>query len=327
MTRLKFLLRCLLSAALIIFIARKVNWTELGTVLSRLDWRWALLGSLLSGALIAGLAFRWRIFIGQQRIELPFGKVLSLTWAGQFFNSVLPGSTGGDVFKIYQLCRLAPDRKAAAAATVLVDRFSALVALLGLSGIAFLIQPLPLRVLTGRDLALPGIWWLLLALVLALGAGWILFRLLRATQLFGRITRTLAAVLESASLNPGVVLALFLSFAIHVINFLTVYMFARSLGLGITFGQVLLMMPVVLLLVMLPITINGHGLRELLLISYFSQMGVRIDQRADLGFGEAAVALSVLMVANDLLWSLPGGIQYLTQFRLPRAPAPASSPA
>lgn len=34
------------------------------------------------------------------------------------------------------------------------------------------------------------------------------------------------------------------------------------------------MMPVVLFLVLLPITINGHGLREVLLIGYFTQMGI-----------------------------------------------------
>ncbi|HEX8280303.1 MAG TPA: lysylphosphatidylglycerol synthase transmembrane domain-containing protein, partial [Chthoniobacterales bacterium] len=125
MNRIRFIARCVFSLALIVFIARKLNWAQLGSVLARIDWRWAAAGSILTGLLIGALAARWRIFLREQKIELTFGTVLSLTWAGQFFNSVLPGSTGGDVFKIYQLCRLAPDRKAAAAATVVVDRFSA----------------------------------------------------------------------------------------------------------------------------------------------------------------------------------------------------------
>ena len=89
-----------------------------------LNFAWAIPASALVALLITLLALRWRIFLRQQGLELPFSTIFSLTWAGQFFNSVLPGSTGGDVVKIYQLCRLAPDRKAAAAATVVVDRLA-----------------------------------------------------------------------------------------------------------------------------------------------------------------------------------------------------------
>src|SRR3712207_9577460 len=65
---------------------------------------------------------RWEIFLQQQKLALPFGTTLALTWAGQFFNSCLPGSTGGDLVKIFQLCRFWPQRKAAAASTVVADR-------------------------------------------------------------------------------------------------------------------------------------------------------------------------------------------------------------
>ena len=82
-------------------------------MLTRLHVGWAVAGWALSSLMIVGLAVRWRIFLRQQNIALPFLTIFSLTWAGQFFNSILPGSTGGDVVKIYQLCRLAPDRKAA----------------------------------------------------------------------------------------------------------------------------------------------------------------------------------------------------------------------
>ena len=54
-----------------------------------------------------------------------------------------------------------------------------------------------------------------------------------------------------------------LAFAIHLVNFLVTYLLARALGISITPpSKSLLMMPVVLFLVMLPVTINGHGLRK-----------------------------------------------------------------
>ena len=118
---------------------RKLDWHGLGEVLGRLQLGWVALGWASTSLLVVGLAARWRIFLKAQGIDLPFATIFSLTWAGQFFNSVLPGSTGGDVIKIYQLCRLAPDRKAAGAATVVVDRLVALSALMLLAGIAFLV--------------------------------------------------------------------------------------------------------------------------------------------------------------------------------------------
>jgi hypothetical protein len=72
---------------------------------------------------------------------------------------------------------------------------------------------------------------------------------------------------------------------------------------------------VVMLLIMLPVTINGHGLRELLLIAYFTQVGIGIDGFGGSGVREIAVAFSLLLVANDLLWSIPGGIWYMARFK------------
>lgn len=312
MARLKFLARALLSAGLIVLVVRKVNWNSLAGILAHLQWGPALLGSVLWGALIAALAFRWNIFLRQQSIEVPFRETLSMTWGGQFFNSLLPGSTGGDVFKIYQLCRRVPTRRAAAAASVLVDRFSALVALLALAAAAFIIEPGPLRALAAGRLGLTHVWWLIPA---ALVAGVLLWLVLRtiASGWWPRVARILAAVRTGLSPNVRVAFAFALAFAIHILNFLSVYLFARALGLDISWRQVLLMMPVVLLLVMLPITINGHGLRELLLIGYMSYMGITAQHRTDVGFQEIAVALSILMVANDLVWSFPGGLRYLTR--------------
>ncbi|MDQ6623566.1 MAG: ATP-binding protein, partial [Verrucomicrobiota bacterium] len=84
----------------------------------------------------------------------------------------------------------------------------------------------------------------------------------------------------------------------------------------ISYGQMVLMMPVVLFLMLIPITINGHGLRELLLISYFRYLGIVVSGSSDISVQDTAVALSLVAVANDLLWSLPGGLFYLIKFRV-----------
>lgn len=294
---------------------RKLDWNALGDVLSHVQWRWVALGWALTSLLVVGLAVRWRIFLRAQGIDLPFATLFSLTWAGQFFNSALPGSTGGDVVKIYQLCRLAPDRKAAAAATVVVDRLVALLALVLLAGIAFIIEPAPLQLFWRSFSIASKVPWLVLALILSLATGGLILFRLRSTLWGGRLIRTVVAARENLFLDRRLVAAFGLAFAMHFVNIAVAYFFARALGTSLTFLQVLVILPVVAFLVMIPVTINGHGLREWLLIGYFTQLGVVIPGHPESGVKEVAVALSLLLVANDLLWSIPGGIWYFVKFK------------
>ena len=313
---------------MITFVLRKVDWSALGALLAQVHAGWALAGWAATSLLIVGLAFRWQIFLHQQKIDLPFSTVCWLTWAGQFFNSFLPGATGGDVVKIYQVCRLMPDRKAAAAATVFVDRLAALVALLVLAGIAFAIDPVPLRILSVPSLSIMTVAWIFLLLLAVAVFAFFLLSAMRSSLWGGRVIRTLAAAKNNLSLDRSGLAALSLAFALHLLNSLIAYLFAKSLGLSITYLQTAIMVPVVLFFILLPITINGHGLRELLLIAYFTQMGITLGGFAG-GVREIAVAFSLLLVANDLVWCIPGGIWYMLRFKAPGGAlpqAPGTSP-
>ena len=316
MNKLKFLFRCVISVALIAFVLHKVNFAELGRDLSRIDGRLALLASLLVPVMIATLAFRWRIFLRQQGIVLPFGTVFSLTWAGQFFNSCLPGSTGGDVVKIYQLCRLAPDRKAPAAASVIVDRFSALVALAILTVAALAIDPAPLGEIEKiAGSAKSKLIILVSAAFVAVMGALVLNRLIRATHWHGRLLRMLMALKTSLVVSPALFAAMAISFGIHCLNFYIAFLFARALGIGITYAQVLLIFPVVLLLVMFPVSVNGIGVREVLFKFYFSHLHIAFMGSSDVNVANTVVALSAVLFSNDLLWSLPGGLWYVLRFK------------
>ena len=314
--RLKFALRALISLALIALVVRKVNWRDLGGVLSRVDPGWAVAGWALSSLVLAGLAVRWHMLLRQQGLNFPFPTIFALTWAGQFFNSILPGSTGGDLVKIYQLCRLAPTRKAAAVATILTDRLSTLFALLVLATLGFILEPAPLRLIVGdRVSARNAVWLALAAAAVGILSVWLLLRFARGAAWLGRIQRVLAGVTTHLVSRRRLMLVAALAFGIHVTNFSVIYFFARALNIAITYREVLLMMPVILFVVLIPVTINGHGLRELLLIGYFSYMGITVAGHPEIRVEDTAVALSLLAVANDLLWTLPGGVWYALRFQ------------
>ena len=136
-------------------------------------------------------------------------------------------------------------------------------------------------------------------------------RLLRSPQWIYRLQHLFSVARTSFTLNRNMALAMVLAFAIHFLNFFIVYGFARALGIEITYGQVLLIFPVMLLVTLLPLTINGHGLREVVLIFYFTALHISLRNSPDVGVAEMVVSFSVLFVANDLLLALPGGFWYL----------------
>jgi uncharacterized protein (TIRG00374 family) len=81
---------------------------------------------VLTGALMAlaiALQFvRWYLLV--RALDLPFTlrNAFRLGLVGYFYNTFLPGAVGGDVLKAYFIAKEQPGRKAAAVATVLIDR-------------------------------------------------------------------------------------------------------------------------------------------------------------------------------------------------------------
>lgn len=81
----------------------------------------ALAGLLMAVALALQLV-RWFFLV--RALDLPFTvrNAFRLGFVGIFYNTFLPGAVGGDLLKAYFIAKEQPKRKAAAVATVLIDR-------------------------------------------------------------------------------------------------------------------------------------------------------------------------------------------------------------
>lgn len=88
------------------------------------------------------VSYRWETILrARSQIKIPILGLLKITWIGQFFSSVLPGSVSGDLVKMLYVQRY--DRnfsKKFVIASILIDRvmgLSGLILLVGLSSIIF----------------------------------------------------------------------------------------------------------------------------------------------------------------------------------------------
>ncbi len=78
---------------------------------------------------------RWYVLV--RALDLPFtlGEAIRLGLVGTFYNVFLPGSVGGDLVKAFYIAHGQPGRRAAAVATVVIDRLVGLFGLLWFSAV------------------------------------------------------------------------------------------------------------------------------------------------------------------------------------------------
>ena len=93
------------------------------------------------------------------------------------------------------------------------------------------------------------------------------------------------------------------SAGVQVLRVLQAYFLGISLGISTPVSAYFVVIPLILLIMLLPITVNGIGTSQAAFIWCFGAMGVGRPE---------AFALSVLFVALGVVGNLPGGLLYAT---------------
>ena len=100
------------------------------------------------------------------------------------------------------------------------------------------------------------------------------------------------------------------SLAVQALRVLQAFCLGRSLGIDAPLAAYFAFIPLILLIMLLPITINGLGTSQAAFVWFFSRAGVS---------SAAAFALSVLFVALGIVGNLPGAVLYAAGSREPDA--------
>ncbi|MBC8267715.1 MAG: flippase-like domain-containing protein [Rhodospirillaceae bacterium] len=296
-------LKFLVSGGLIWML---VDGIDLGAARDRIlaaDVKMLGLVLLLSVVQIGICVIRWRVVLGAIRAVLSFADGLRIYLMGFFFNQALPSSVGGDAVRVYKAYKGGLSLSCAING-VMLERVATVLGLIALVVIAtpFFID----RV--GPDEAA---WIIPFVSLLGVGGVTGLIVLMFLDRLPSRISHwrfvrglaMLAADSRRVFLSPvHAVQALGWSFAGHVNVALTVYLLALSLDLQITWLDCMVLIPPVLLVMTLPISIAGWGVREQAMVTAFALIGVP---------GEGALALSIMFGLLGLLFGLPGGVVWM----------------
>jgi hypothetical protein len=300
---------------LVVILTTQTSLRDIGKVLLSVNPYWLVLAFSLHGfGLLVG-AYRWQILARAQGDEVPLGFLAKSHLVAVFFNNFLPTRFGGDIVRIWDGSHYSRSL-VKSSAIVLVDRFSGIIVLFLMAVIASLFR----LDMVGQ---IPVIWIaLLLGLVgLALIAVFFLpafARLLGSLRLKGfldklrgKILLFRETILHYRTQKRAFLRATFWAVLLQLNVILYYYLIGLALGLKIHFLDYFIFIPIVLVIQLIPITINGLGLREGSYIEIFKFYGIS---------PQAAVSFSLVDVAFNLVLGLIGGTIYVSRKKAPLNP-------
>jgi uncharacterized protein (TIRG00374 family) len=302
------------SVALLAFLAWRTDWGQIASAFARMRVGWWSLAVALYAATQAVSGLRWRLLAGPLGFRQPLRHFLLFYYVGMFFNLVLPTSVGGDLVRAWYLDG-GSGRKLPAFLSVFADRASGLLMLIAIAVVAAICSPIdvPPRAAwtvyaVGAAAALGLLGLFLLSQCSAPSTEYSVLRL----GWRGRIDRLFDfAHAARSALIPGPRLFLattLLSVVVQAANVIVLWLAGRALGTAVPAPYYWVLVPVVTLMTLVPVGLNGMGVREWGTVLMLAPLGV--------GTGEAT-ALAFLWFLTFGAVSLVGAACYLLG-RFPR---------
>lgn len=295
--------KALLGVGLLVLVLSRLEWSRVLDLLAAPGWGWLALAVGLQAAAKLLWAARWRALLGAYGRDRRFRDLLAYLLIGHFFNSFFPTSVGGDLVRGYYV-RSGEGGLMTSYGVVLVER------LLGLGVLSLAAAGGTSVLLVGGRSGIPAAWLLAVlavsvAATLALGAafGWsgtvilagrISRRLPRFGEELARLADGLGVFHRSGAARGRIVLY---SALIQVTAILFYVACGHAVGLDVSPWTFLVVVPVTVVATMIPVTLNGLGVREGVLVGLLVAFG------AD---PEPAGAMVLLALVVSVLYSILG---------------------
>jgi uncharacterized membrane protein YbhN (UPF0104 family) len=318
MTVLRVVVSVALLAVLLVRVDRGAVWESVRH--ASLPWLGLALGVYFIHVVTG--AWRWRLLLGAQNVHVPHRELLSSLLVSYFFNNFLPSNIGGDVVRIRDTARPAQS-KTLATLVILADRVLGVIGLFLVAAVASTIA-FGARGSAGAPILPIWLWAILAAGTAAVAPavlsparlGRVLAPLTRLhPEWIGGRIETLTLTLLRFRARPAVLATCFTG-AVLVQTLLVIYYLAvvHALHLPVTVWDLAVIVPVSLVVQMLPVSLNGLGLREATFSFYFTRIGLPVHH---------GVLLSLVAAALAMLFSLSGAAVYMARGRAVGARAQA----
>ena len=193
---------------------------------------------------------------------------------------MLPTGIGGDALRIVEHSRRRPEQKGEVAAAVLLER------VIGSAGVLVLVA-IGLVFAIGRYDDVQFLILVELVSVLLVAAGFFLLFSTRARRRLGflgdvakklRVERPARSVYEAMHVyreRPGTIVAVVVvSVVLQFVRIISIWLCGEAVGLDLPLLVYVILGPLLFLVMMVPFTINGLGVREAFFVAFLGRFGV-----------------------------------------------------
>ncbi|OGD86148.1 hypothetical protein A2164_01560 [Candidatus Curtissbacteria bacterium RBG_13_35_7] len=301
------LLKLLISFLIILNLLKILDLNSLITVLKNISlpiYFFAMVNIFFATFVVN--TFKWKYILKKFSISEKFSRLFRLNLFSNLFTVFSLGQLTGEIAKSYRFTRNKKD-KSIYLITIFLDRLSGLL-ILGLFVTIYFFSPLrnqeisklvfllfSISIFTIFLLLKKETWITLLGkLRFALGS-----RAKRFTFL-PKLQKSFERISDFEFLWLNIIL---ISFIFHLIATFSIWLIGMALGVNLDFFQLIWIYAFVSILLLVPITIGGLGLRESGFIFFLGLLGIK---------AEVAVSLSILLFASQFFFAIIGGLVELT---------------
>ncbi len=307
----------LVTGGAVAYILTKVDLGKTWDILRAASPGWIALSAFLTLITVPPMAWRWQLLLAARGVH---ERVLWLTrtyFVSYAVGQVLPTSVGGDASRIFETTRRHPGQITPITGSVLLERSIGGAVTLLLAGVGLLLA-------IGRYPIGPYLWIELLFVVATLAAGFVFFsRSVRRRLAFlmpharrFRLEVPARAVYDGIHGyrdHVGTLLGVSLiTAAAQLTRIVAIYASGRAVGIHLSVLPYVVLGPLLFLVMLVPFTVNGIGVREAFFVSFLGKLGVPPDDAFACGF---------LFFLMTILLALPGVLVILWENTVGRSSA------
>ena len=300
---ISMVLRIGLSITLLILLFRLIDSQGFMQLFTRMSPSLFIVGAVLYLLAVILSAFRWQLVLRADGVRVRFRHLTEINLVGMLFTNFLPTAVGGDVARMYEFSRQS-GQNTQAVSTVLLDRMFGLISLVVMAVIALAAGY--------RYAGERAVLVVVVAVVIGFVIFWVLFfnkgfvrKFIWVFKLpilsrFELHARALYNSMFGLKHQRGLVIsAIIVSLLLQGTEVISAVFIARSLNIEISTVYFFIFLPMIWLVTMIPLSLNGLGIREGAFTFFFGQVGVLPAE---------AVALSLLIYSCRLFVGVLGGI-------------------
>ncbi|MCB9107470.1 MAG: flippase-like domain-containing protein [Anaerolineales bacterium] len=302
--KLQFIAKFAVSFALIWYLFSRTDLTDVYASLKSANLFWLTMAfiTLYIGKVLTG--YRWQKLLEAQNIFIPLRTLIASVFVGQFFNTFLPSTVGGDAVRAYDTA-IYSGESTKSVTSVFADRLIGVVALvfLAIIGIGF-------GLLQGEDVSFYVIPVLVVFFICVLSFIVVfnkplservqqLVRSLKINKVADKIKQAYISLHVLRDNKAIMWIAFVISFALQINVVFFYYFIGVSLDMNVSIFYFFIIVPVALVILLVPFSVNGVGLREGIFVILLGNIGVP---------SELAIALSLLSFGLTLTQGVIGGI-------------------